>query len=100
MNRAELAALLASAADESRRLALLRGHSALADAALAHALKDICLDAWSREPVRAVGAAASLRVLASINSCGEVAALRSWAEGIAALVGGQMEQAIAHLDEA
>ena len=100
MNRAELAALLASADTESRRLALLRGHDALADAALARALKDICLDAWSRDPARAVGAAEALRALASINTSGEVAALRSWAAGIAALVGGQMEQAVAHLDEA
>ena len=100
MNRAELAALLASADTESRRLALLRGHAPLADAALAHALKDICLDAWSREPARAVGAAEALRALDAVNTSGEVAALRSWAEGIAALVGGQMEQAVAHLDEA
>jgi tetratricopeptide (TPR) repeat protein len=100
MNRAELAALLASADAESRRLALLREHSALADAALAHALKDICLDAWSREPARAVGAADSLRALSAVNPCAEIAALRSWAEGVAALVGGQMEQAVARLDEA
>ncbi|MDQ5839323.1 MAG: hypothetical protein M3379_21300, partial [Acidobacteriota bacterium] len=100
MNRAELAALLASATDESRRLALLRGHAALADAPLAHALKDICLDAWSREPARAVAAAEALRALSDFKPSEEVAALRSWAEGIAALVGGQMEQAVAHLDEA
>ena len=100
MNRAELAALLASATDESRRLALLRGHAALADAALAHALKDICLDAWSREPARAVAAAEALRALSDFEPSEEVAALRSWAEGVAALVGGQMEQAVAHLDEA
>src|SRR5919202_5043443 len=100
MNRAELAALLASATDESRRLALLRGHAALADATLAHALKDICLDAWGREPARAVAAAESLRALARVNPSEEVAALRSWAEGIAALDGGRMEQAVAHLDEA
>src|SRR5437660_145059 len=57
MNRAELAALLASAEDEAGRLALLGEHAALADSCLAHVLKDICLDAWSREPARAVGAA-------------------------------------------
>ena len=53
MNRAELAALLASAEDEGgEREALLGEHAALADAALAHALKDICLDAWSSDPAR------------------------------------------------
>src|ERR1044072_3906609 len=100
MNRAELAALLASAPDDSRRLALLRGHAALADAPLAHALKDICLDAWSREPARAVAAAEALRALSDFKPSEEVAALRSWAEGVAALVGGQMERSVAHLDEA
>src|SRR5437660_2526908 len=100
MNRAELAALLASAEDEAGRLALLGEHAALADSCLAHALKDICLDAWSREPARAVGAAEGLRALASVNSSEEVAALLAWSEGIAALVGGRMERSVAHLEEA
>lgn len=100
MKRAEVAALLASAEDESGRASLLREHAALADAALAHALKDICLDAWSSDPARAVRACEALRALASVNASEEVAALRSWAEGIAALVGGRMESAVAHLDEA
>src|SRR5437588_316930 len=88
MNRAELAALLASAEDEAGRLALLGEHAALADSCLAHVLKDICLDAWSREPARAVGAAEGLRALASVNSSEEVAALLAWSEGIAAIVAG------------
>src|SRR5256714_4395825 len=100
MNRAELAALLASADDEARRAALLGEHKALADAALAYALKDICLDAWSIEPALAVGAAEGLRALASINPSEEIAALRSWAEGIASLVAGQMERAVVHLEDA
>ncbi|PYS81220.1 MAG: hypothetical protein DMF67_17560 [Acidobacteria bacterium] len=100
MNRAELAALLASAEDEAGRLALLGEHAALADSCLAHVLKDICLDAWSREPARAVGAAEGLRALASVNSSEEVAALLAWSEGIAALVGGRMERSVAHLEEA
>src|SRR5919199_249548 len=100
MNRAELAALLASAEDEAARLALLGEHAPLADAALARELKDVCLDAWSREPARAVAAAEGLRALASVDASEEVAALRSWAEGVAALVGGQMEQSVAHLNEA
>src|SRR5919202_1540948 len=100
MNRAELAALLVSAEGEARRLALLGEHAALADAALARELKDVCLDAWSREPARAVAAAESLRALASVDTSGEVAALRSWAEGVAALVGGQMVQSVARLNEA
>ena len=101
MNRAELAALLASAEGEGgEREALLGGHAALSDAALAYLLKDICLDAWSSDPARAVGAAEALRALAAVNPSEEIAALCFWAEGIAALVGGRMEQAVAHLDEA
>src|SRR5437588_6095598 len=100
MNRAELAALLASAEDEGVRRSLLGEHTSLADAALAYALKDICLDAWSTEPALAVGAAEGLRALASINPSEEIAALRSWAEGIASLVAGQMERAVSHLEEA
>jgi len=102
MKRAEVAALLASAEDEAGRAAILREHAdaALADAALAHALIDICLGAWSSDPARAVRACEALRALAAVNASEEVAALRSWAEGIAALVGGRMESAVAHLDEA
>ena len=100
MNRAELAALLASADGGAGGAALLREHAALADAALAHALKDICLDAWSSDPARAVAAADALGALASVVQSEEVAALRSWAEGIAALVGGQMESAVARLGDA
>src|ERR1700749_2555223 len=100
MKRAEVAALLASAEDEAGRAALLRGHSSLADPALAHALKEICLEAWSRDPARAVRAAEALRSLACVNPSEEVAALRSWAEGIAALVVGQMEPAVAHRGDA
>src|SRR2546421_6196039 len=101
MNRSELAALLASAEDEGGvRAALLGEHASLADASLAYALKDICLDAWSSEPAVAVGAAEGLRALASINPSEEIAALRSWAEGIASLVAGQMERAVAHLEDA
>src|SRR2546423_7343825 len=101
MNRAELAALLASADDEGGvRAALLGEHASLADASLAYALKDICLDAWSSEPALAVGAAEGLRALASIHPSEEIAALRSWAEGIASLVAGQMERAVAHLEDA
>jgi CHAT domain-containing protein/tetratricopeptide (TPR) repeat protein len=95
-----VAALLASAEDESGRAALLREHAALADAALAHTLKDICLDSWSSDPASAVRACEALRALASVNSSEEVAALRSWAEGIAALVEGRMESAVTHLDAA
>jgi CHAT domain-containing protein/Tfp pilus assembly protein PilF len=100
MNRAELASRLVGAEGAAARGRLLREHSALADVALAYALKDICLVAWSGDPPRAVAAAAALEDLAALNDSPEIGALRDWGAGIAALVGGHMEQAVAHLDAA
>jgi hypothetical protein len=65
MNRAGLAERLIAIKEEGARLALLSAHAPLADAALAHALKDICLEAWSGDPPRAVAAAAALAALAA-----------------------------------
>ncbi|HEX8721024.1 MAG TPA: CHAT domain-containing protein [Pyrinomonadaceae bacterium] len=99
MNRAELVSRLVSAADDEERRALLAEHAALADVSLAHALKDVCLQAWSGDPPRAVAAAAALEALAEAGDSEEAAALRDWGRGIAALTGGKMEEAIRHLDE-
>jgi CHAT domain-containing protein len=100
MNRAELVTRLVSAVDDGERRALVAAHTALAGASLAHALKDVCLEAWSGDPPRAVAAASALEALASADDSEEVAALRDWGAGIAALVGGRMEEAILRLDEA
>ncbi|MEA2176595.1 MAG: hypothetical protein QOD00_4187 [Blastocatellia bacterium] len=98
MERAELAARLL-VADDAERVALLRDHSALADVSLAYLLKDICLDGWGSDPARAIGAATTLKLLADTTAEPLINALADWAAGIAALVDGQMERAIAHLDE-
>src|SRR5919199_1218939 len=100
MNRAELVSRLVSAGGEGERALLLSEHSALADAALAHALKDVCLEAWSGDPPRAVAAAAALEALAAANDSEEVAALRDWGAGLAAMVEGRMEEAVGRLDDA
>ena len=100
INRAELASRLVSAADDGARRALIAEHRELAGACLAHALKDVCLEEWSGDPPRAVAAADALEALASADDSEEVAALRDWGRGIAALVGGRMEEAIRRLDEA
>ena len=100
MNRAELVSRLVSAEGDGERRALVAAHTALAGAPLAHALKDVCLEAWSGDPPRAVAAAAALEAVASADDSEEVAALRDWGTGIAALVGGRMEEAIRRLDEA
>ncbi|HVF49880.1 MAG TPA: CHAT domain-containing tetratricopeptide repeat protein [Pyrinomonadaceae bacterium] len=99
MERAELAAQLVAAGGTAQIVSLLREHPALADVTLAYTLKDICLDAWSTEPARATAAAAALRVLADQTGDDEIRALAEWGAGLSALVGGQMESAIARLDD-
>lgn len=99
MERRELAASLV-AASNPKRAALLAQHAALLDVELARALKDICLEAWTSDPSRAMAASAALAELADIRHEVEVRALADWAAGIAALVDGQMEAAIVALDKA
>jgi len=98
--RAELAERLVSARGEAERLALLAEQPALADVSLGHALKDICLRAWSGDTPRAVSAAEALAALAARGDSPELSALHAWAAGVAALVGGRMEEAVRRLDEA
>lgn len=99
MERAELAARLV-ASDNAEREALLRQHSGLADAQLAYALKDICLDDWSSSPVRTTGAAAALKKLSSLTNNPEINALALWIEGFAAVAAeGQLERAIKLLED-
>ncbi|HEX8117281.1 MAG TPA: hypothetical protein VF521_08415, partial [Pyrinomonadaceae bacterium] len=100
MNRAELVSRLVSAEDDAERRALINEHRDLVGGCVAHALKDVCLEEWSGDPPRAVAAADALEALASADDSEEVAALRDWGRGIAALVGGRMEEAIRRLDEA
>jgi CHAT domain-containing protein/tetratricopeptide (TPR) repeat protein len=100
MNRAELVSCLVAAEDDAARRALIAAHATPACPSLAHALKDVCLEAWSGDPPRAVAAASALEALGAANDSEEVAALRDWGAGIAALVGGRMEEAVRRLDEA
>lgn len=100
MERAELAARLVAASDAERE-ALLKQHAALADARLAYALKDICLDDWSSSPARTTGAAAALKTLSSLADNTEVDALAAWVSGFAAVMAeGQIERAVTLLEEA
>jgi len=98
MQRSELAAFLVKA-DNAEREALFRQNSALADPQLARILKDICLEGWSVHPAQALGAAVSLRLLRNLNHDPEITALECWTSGLEALVEGQMESAIAALNE-
>lgn len=100
MQQAELAALLA-AADEAEQTKLLAEYASLADTRLAQALKKLYDDTRSSDPPCAAGAAAALTTLAQIVQTPEVNALAAWTAGMAALhLDGQMELALAHLDQA
>ncbi|HEX8139877.1 MAG TPA: CHAT domain-containing tetratricopeptide repeat protein [Pyrinomonadaceae bacterium] len=100
MDRTELAARLVAAADTAEREALLRQNSALADCSLAYALKDICIDGFISNPASATGAARSLKLLAHLNPDAEITALAAWGAGFEALINGQIERALSHLDDA
>ncbi|HSE20534.1 MAG TPA: CHAT domain-containing tetratricopeptide repeat protein, partial [Pyrinomonadaceae bacterium] len=80
------------------RDSLLRTNSALADIALAHLLKDICLQGWSVDPSRALAAADSLGKLAALAPNPEIDALRDWSFGLECLIRGEMESAINYLE--
>ncbi|HKV36791.1 MAG TPA: CHAT domain-containing tetratricopeptide repeat protein [Pyrinomonadaceae bacterium] len=99
MDRAELAARLVEA-DEPQRNALLQDQRAALDVQLAHILKDICLDGWSSNPLRSLAASATLRTISQLQTDPELTALCHWTQGIEALIKGDMNGAIATLDEA
>ena len=103
MDRAELAARLVGM-DEARRDALLEDSVGALQiqlaTQLAYILKDICLDGWSSDPARSLAAAATLRKLSQLRPEPEITALCLWAQGIEALIGGDMPGAIESLDRA
>jgi tetratricopeptide (TPR) repeat protein len=67
---------------------------------LAYALKDVCYNHWATDPLRAIGAAKALDFLATLRGEPEIRALAAWANGIAAVATGEMEQALQYIDEA
>ena len=98
MQHAELAALLVSSCNASRET-LLWENSTLADVELGYHLKDICLEGWSTHPAQALGAAASLQLLAAIRPNQEIKALAAWSAGLRALIDGEMQTAIIALED-
>src|SRR5215203_3408368 len=98
MQHAELATLLINTSNANRET-LLWENSTLADVELAHSLKDMCLEGWSTHPAQALGAAASLQLLAEIRPSPEIKALTAWATGLKALIDGEMQLAISELEE-
>jgi CHAT domain-containing protein len=99
VDRAELAARLA-AADDAERAMLLKRYGALADVDLARALKRLYDDTESSDPARAANAVGALMALANIADDPEVRGLAAWTNGMAWLDRGQMEEAIAYLNDA
>ena len=72
--------------------------------ALAWALKDLCYEAWGREPTRAAQAADALRALRQAgvpaDQAVEIEALVEWTAGIAMTTRGQMADAVVCFDRA
>lgn len=98
MQHTQLATLLVHSSHATRETLLLE-NSILADVELAYCLKEICLDGWSTNPAQALGAAASLRLLAEVRPHPEIKALAAWGAGLKALIDGEMQLAIAELDD-
>src|SRR5829696_5491881 len=98
MQHAELATLLINTSNANRET-LLWENSTLADVELAYSLKDMCLEGWSTHPAQALGAAASLQLLAEIRPNPEIKALTAWATGLKALINGEMKRAISELED-
>ncbi len=74
--------------------------SATDDVAVAYALKEICLEAWSTDPQRCKKVAGALSQFAEHKSEPEVLALELWTSGIASIIDGNMSQALDALDAA
>ncbi len=100
MTRNELALKLADAVEETERRHLISQNLNIADLAFARVLKDICLDSWTSNPMRAAGAAQSLSLLSKIDPQAESIALTAWADGVAAMINGQLRRAVTRFDDA
>ena len=79
---------------------LLKRYGALVDVDLARALKSLYDDTESSDPARAAAAAGALMALANTADDPEVRGLAAWTNGMARLDRGQMEEAIACLNDA
>ncbi|HSI57207.1 MAG TPA: hypothetical protein VLA16_06610, partial [Ideonella sp.] len=89
------------ASEEAPQRAGLPRLDAAGTLALAWALKTACHQVWNSSPGQAVQAARWLALLADSAAAGpEVQALAQWTAGLAALVGGDMVQALQALEAA
>src|SRR5262245_6668222 len=79
---------------------LLKRYGALVGVDLARALKRLYDDTESSDPAHAAGAAGALMAIADRADDPEVRGLAAWTSGMAKLDGGQMDEAIAYLNDA
>lgn len=86
------------AANSRSRRRLIADVPAAGRLGLAHALKDICYEVWSSEPVRARQTARALADLAAVSREPEIDALAAWTNGISQLTRGQLPNTIESLD--
>jgi CHAT domain-containing protein len=99
MEQTELANRLVDA-DDTEQQALFDQQKPFLNVPLAYALKDICYSAWSSQPERTVRAANTLNSLARQLNDPEVQAVADWTGGLAAIIAGEMEEALAKLGRA
>jgi CHAT domain-containing protein len=65
----------------------------------ANSLKDICWDAWSKEPTIAQKSAKSLQALTKIYPDKKIQAITTWVTAISELTKGKLESAISKINE-
>lgn len=99
MTQQELAEVFVAASDDEL-VRLCGEHRQRIDVELAWAVKDIWYRAWHSDPPRAARTADVLREICKVNDHAEVRAITAWTAGIAAIIRGEMEHAIEHLDSA
>jgi CHAT domain-containing protein len=87
-------------ADDDAQAELISQHVPSRIVTLAREMHAAGQAAWNSEPMVAVRAASALRLLAAHTDDKETSALTAWMAGIAALVEGRMEAALAALNDA
>jgi CHAT domain-containing protein len=99
MSYKKLALKLISARNQTERKKLIDLDLSKAKSDLAFALKDICWEAWTSNPVVARRSALALEVLSKTSQNEMVSALHLWVSAIAELTKGKLENATKIIDE-
>lgn len=96
----KLAVELVSAPEETKTKISNSSFSSDKALGLAFALKDICYEAWTKDPVRAQKAAIVLNSLAGKYKDPRIRAISEWATGIAKITEGKILQSVSRLSKA